>query len=700
MNDRFLRRIYLQLAGVLVLVVTLALLVNAALSHRMFGRALTPQMAAKVASVGASVRALAFKWDNNGVDLRELYGVRQRFAEAMVEGPEISYMAIADPDGTILFESDATTPALAAHFKSDEVRTLLKSAIYAGQPERVGDLYVVSMPMVSATRPLGTLHLGVDTRFIDHLVLETLYDLGVVLVVTLFLTLEFLHFIAGAKFDSSLRSLGEAFGRGLAGDFTARPHKASDPAFDRLLVGIEAALARANQAYGTLARRVTQSLHAPAHDRLPGVVAARAGIAALAQRCRFGVDRLPESGDDARIARVRAPLFMFMLAEELTRSFVPGYVTELLVPVPGLSAPIVIGLPIAVFMLIVAIGQPFLGVYCQRVGHRQAMLVGAATAAVGFVASALAHNVLDLLLWRSLCALGYAMVFVSGQAFVLEYASASTRVRSFAVFVGAIMAASVCGPSIGGILADNIGPRATLGIAAALAACSMIVIRLLPRQASSGAARDSARIPTAGEIVSLLKNARFMSVTGLAAVPAKVLLTGVCFYLVPLHMLSMGSSQAMVGRILMIYGVVMVVFAPVAASFATTVGRMHWLVGGGLIISGAGAMALLAGGGNAWVFIAVTLIGVGQAMSISAQSALVSEHCPAEIGEMGSGVVYGVYRLLERLGNAAGPLLAGAAALLFGYRMSFVALGGAVLACGFVFLLAARHRRAPALVTA
>jgi len=700
MNDRFLRRIYLQLAGVLVLVVTLALLANAALSHRMFGRALTPQMAAKVASVGASVRALAFKWDDNGVDLRELYGVKQRFAEAMVEGPEISYMAIADPDGQVLFESEETTPALAAHFKSDAVRTLLKSAIYAGQPERVGDLYVVSMPMVSATRPLGTLHLGVDTRFIDHLVLETLYDLGVVLVVTLFLTLEFLHFIAGAKFDSSLRSLGEAFGRGLAGDFTARPHKASDPAFDRLLVGMEAALARVNQAYGTLARRVTQTLHAPAHDRLPGGVAARTGVAALAQRCRFGSDPRPESGDDARIARVRAPLFMFMLAEELTRSFVPGYVTELLVPVPGLSAPIVIGLPIAVFMLIVAIGQPFLGVYCQRVGHRQTMLVGAATAAVGFVASALAHNVLDLLLWRSLCALGYAMVFVSGQAFVLENTSASTRVRSFAVFVGAIMAASVCGPSIGGILADNIGPRATFGIAAALAACSMIVIRLLPRQAPSRAARDSARIPTAGEIVALLKNARFMSVTGLAAVPAKVLLTGVCFYLVPLHMLSMGSSQAMVGRILMIYGVVMVVFAPVAASFATTVNRMHWLVGSGLIIAGAGAMALLAGGGSAWVFIAVTLIGAGQAMSISAQSALVSEHCPTEIGEMGSGVVYGVYRLLERLGNAAGPLLAGAAALLFGYRMSFVALGAAVLACGLVFLLAARHRRASSLVTA
>jgi len=36
-NDGYLRGIYLRLAGILVLVVTVALLANAALSHRMFG---------------------------------------------------------------------------------------------------------------------------------------------------------------------------------------------------------------------------------------------------------------------------------------------------------------------------------------------------------------------------------------------------------------------------------------------------------------------------------------------------------------------------------------------------------------------------------------------------------------------------------------------------------------------------------------
>ena len=134
-------------------------------------------------------------------------------------------------------------------------------------------------------------------------------------------------------------------------------------------------------------------------------------------------------------------------------------------------------------------------------------------------------------------------------------------------------------------MADNVGERLTLGVSAVLALGSIFIIRLMPaphaprepRSASSG-------LPKFGELAALLFNGRFMTVTGLAAIPAKVLLTGVCFYLVPLYVLSLGSTQSVVGRILMLYGVVMVVIMPIAASFATTRARMEWLVGSGLLL--------------------------------------------------------------------------------------------------------------------
>jgi len=260
--------------------------------------------------------------------------------------------------------------------------------------------------------------------------------------------------------------------------------------------------------------------------------------------------------------------------------------------------------------------------------------------------------------------------------------------------------ATVCGPSIGGILADNIGERWTLAIAALLAIGSMGAIRLLPRQdAAATAAQSEIKPPSLREIASLMVNKRFMTVTGLAAIPAKVLLTGVCFYLVPLYVLSLGSTQSMVGRILMIYGVVMVVLMPLAASFATTRERMEWLVGSGLLLSGIGTLLLMFGDHVGWIFAAVFLIGLGQSLSIAAQSALVREHCDSEVTAMGEPAVYGVYRLLERLGNALGPMLAAVLLMAFSYRTGFVAIGGAVALCGVVFILATRRSNAaPALV--
>lgn len=699
MSNAYLRKIYLQLAGVVTLVVLLALAANAVFTHHAFEEALAPQMARKVASVGSSIRALVVRGIENDLAFDKLFGVEERFDEVKNELPEVSFVALTDTQGRVVNQRMDPNAEVLAHLRSPGVLALLKSPDQLAPAVRVGKQYVVSMPIAIGTQALGILHIGVDVRFVDDIVLDMLYDILIVLVVSLFFTMELLHFMAGANLDASLRALGDGFERGASGNFQRQRRRPVELAFGALLRGMDAMLARVNAQYEALAREVEAGRRVPAHERHPGLAAAQAGVQSLAQRYRFGDEPAQARGDDVQLAKVRTPLFVFILAEELTRSFLPGYVQDLSVPVSWLSPQLVVGLPIALFMLIVALAQPFVGAYTERAGHRHTMLIGAAIAALGFLASSMAQSVLDLLLWRSLCGLGYAMVFVAAQAYVLDHATPSTRARSFALFVGAIMAASVCGPSIGGILADNIGERPTFFIAALLAAGSMLVIQGLPSE-RPGSFRATTRLPRLSEIGSLLMNRRFMTVTGLAAMPAKMLLTGLCFYLVPLYVLSIGSSQAMAGRVLMTYAVAMVVLSPLTATLATDRRRMHWLVAGGLMISGLGGVLMLAGGGVGWVFIAVALVGLGQSMSISAQSALVSEHCEREIAELGEGTVYGVYRLLERLGNALGPLVAAGLLHALDYRNSFVAIGGGVLLCGIAFLAATRHPPKPTLSAA
>ena len=703
MNQRYLRGIYLRLAGVVMLVVVLALAASAYFSHRIFERALAPELSRKAITLGSSVRSLVLKAVDNGIGFRELYGVEQKFDEINEAIPEVNYIAMTDAQGEVLYQRlEAGTPPAEAdnYFRSAEVLGLLAGSDARIPTVRVGPHFIVSLPIVSSQGPLGLLHIGVDARFVDALVLDMLYDVLVVLVVALFFTLELLNFMAGARLEASLRALGDSIERGTQGNFATPVVPAARHEFAVVQGLLEAVLARVNHSYAALAAAVEVGRRGPAHERPPGLAGAQSGLQSLAAQFRFGRDdEAAARASDTELAKVRAPLFVFILAEELTRSFLPSFVNGLLVPIPGLSPAIVVGLPIVLFMLIVAIGQPYIGAWSERLGHRRTMRLGAGIAALGFLATAASHNVLDLLAWRSMCALGYAMVFVAGQGYVLDHSATANRARSFGLFIGAIMVATVCGPSIGGILADNVGVRPTFVIAALLALGSMAAMRALPARSGSAAPvqRQGGRLPRLREIGSLLASSRFVTVTVLAAMPAKILLTGMLFYLVPMYMLSSGANQAMTGRILMGYAVVMVLMGPVSAALASTRERMEWLVGGGLLVSGLGGLLLLAGGELGWVFAATLLVGLGQSLSMAAQSALVGERCADDVARLGEHTVYGVYRLLERLGNAMGPLIAGALVLGFGYRNSFVVIGAAALLCGLAFTFTSRRAALPAL---
>jgi MFS family permease len=343
------------------------------------------------------------------------------------------------------------------------------------------------------------------------------------------------------------------------------------------------------------------------------------------------------------------------------------------------------------FMLIVALGQPYLGSWSDRIGRRRAMLIGASIATVGFGATSIAVNLYDLLLWRSLCAIGYAMVFVAAQGYVLDRTGQHNRAQGFALFIGAIMVATVCGPSIGGILADNIGYRLSFAVSAAVAVISLITIARLPSgEVRTQVSARPSRGPRMREITALLFNARFMTLTGLAAMPAKMILTGVCFYLVPLYIVSIGNTSAMAGRMLMVYAVMMVLIVPLSATLSDTSLRRDRYVSVGLIISGLSGLLLLLSDSFLVLFGVVFLLGLGQALSIAAQSALVAEHCQDEIRIYGHDAVYGVYRLLERLGNALGPLIASILVVFWGYKGAFVAISAVVLFCGLAFTVASR----------
>ena len=692
LEKNYLWRVYWRLAGVIMVCVVIALAAVSYFSHRVFDRELVPETEQKAATVGASVRALVLKAVSYGIEFDALYGVEQTFAEVIEENPEFTYMAITNTDGNVLYSRGNEPIGARSHFRSPVV---LQTAYESGEmwkAARVGPQYVVTVPIASETKPLGLLHIGIDATFVDHVLFEVLLDVVVVLVVSLFFTLELLNFMAGARLASGLGEFARQVDRMRSGNFTATARVRANDEIGRLLRRIDSAIDHLNVRYEFLVGELQDKLRTASGTRRDALKPAQQALDNITKRFRFGAAQGEVDTDEMNLNRIRAPLFAFILAEELTRSYLPSYVNQLLVAIPGISPQVVIGLPIMLFMLIVALGQPYLGSWSERVGRRKAMLVGAMIATVGFTGTALAYNLYDLLVWRSLCALGYAMVFVAAQGYVLDRTGQENRAQGFALFIGAIMVATVCGPSIGGILADNIGYRLSFGVSAVMSLVSILAIARLPAmemKAPVEAARPT-RGPRMREVLALLVNRRFMTLTGLAAMPAKIILTGVCFYLVPLYIVSIGNTSAMAGRMLMVYAVMMVLIVPLSASLSDATLRRDRYVSIGLVISGLSGLLLLLSDSFLVLFGVVFLLGLGQALSIAAQSALVAEHCVDEIRIYGHDAVYGVYRLLERLGNALGPLIASILVIFWGYQGAFVALSAFVLFCGIAFTVATR----------
>lgn len=393
--------------------------------------------------------------------------------------------------------------------------------------------------------------------------------------------------------------------------------------------------------------------------------------------------RRPALESPSAVAGMRAALFLFMLAEELSRSFLPLYTRELYTPVPGLSETLMMGLPIGLFMAVVAVFTPFAGAWADRFGSRRTLLLGTLPAVAGFAGTALAGSLAELLLWRSACALGYAVMFIGAQGFIARHTPAGQRARGMAQFVVAVIVAGLCGAPLGGILADLLGYRATFAASALLAlAAAVAAAALLPADRAERAQNRGFRL---GEVKALLANPRFVVLLLFSSVPTKLMLTGYLFYLVPVSLHAAGETPAGIGRLMMTYGLIIVLLGPWVSRLADRTGRHALFAGIGGLVGGAGTLAILQDPGVPGILAGIAALGVAHALNNATQLALVPEVCRTECDRMGESSVFAVYRLLERGGSVIGPLLAAAVADRFGIQAALVALGVLGMLCGTAF---------------
>jgi predicted MFS family arabinose efflux permease len=641
-----------------------------------YERYLGPELRQKADTVGRAVVRRVERALELGIPLDQLVGVDEYLASILRESDNLGFIALLDAEGHVLHVA-GVGPAQARQVlasgpgsPTDEgalfgalrrqaaavVDRILAEPDRPEQDDIRGEYLTSAHPLMLDHVMVGELVVGVPLSFLRQLLEEITFDTGIVLLVGLLVAFELLLLVISTNL---------AFPLGLV------RHLMTDIREGR---GVRVVAVPVRNEVGRLLAELNRAV------RL---------IGGKPPESDAGSEAAAEEERRSNLVVVRILAFLFVVAEELARPFLPVYVDGF-IHAPGFAEkPILIGLPLSLFMLAAAASMGLLGPLLDRLERRHTFLIGSLLATAGLAGTGLAQSYYDIVLWRVVAGIGYGLNFVACQGYVFDRTTRSGRAQGISMFVGGIMTADICGPAIGGIMADRIGFSWTflLGAMIALIAGALVYRLMEPPRARLLQAR---RISLSAGLGAIAANWRFWCLLLLAAVPAKVVLTGFLFYQAPLYLTALGSSQSEIGRIIMTYGIAALALTSLFGYWADRMQAHGLLVVAGNILSGLGMLPSLFGESPGRVLLAVVALGVGQAMAIPALFVVVTRVARREIEAVGQASVLGIFRLVERLGAAAGPF-AVAALLQVASQATAMAIAGifAVLTAvifGTVFL--------------
>jgi predicted MFS family arabinose efflux permease len=673
------RRLALMAMVSIVAIVAISMGIVAWQAFSQADRALTYELVRKAEGVANTLTATFNHAAELGIPLDKMPGINEKLTELREQHPELYRISV-------IIAGERTYSSNTPPNKAVEATTLAETL-------------VETAPIRLASGSTELIEVVVDPRFTQHLFNELSIDFLVILIVSVFITLELIYFLTGALIVSPLNMLTVSLSRlatlGLNGSIPARYGGAMRGVALALRERQAELIAQYQSCRNTLrAKIVLVKKSGNGDDRM---VVVRQAEALRAIRHRYGlstnINRTVILDAASALLRVRAPFFLVLMAEDLSRGFLPVFAGQMSVGSIDVPAELLVSLPIFLFMFAAAFTQPLIGAWFERLGRRRSFLLAAGLSVIAHFMTAHAATMAELLAWRSLAGACWAVAFLSSQGMVLDYTDRLTRAKGMASFVTVIMVSLTCGPAIGGLLADGLGQRATLVIASIVALFGFVIAWLTLPHATIRKAPALIDMNNASMTTSIFRNWRFMSLLLVAAFPAKLILAAYCYYLIPLYLTSMGSNAAMAGRVILIYSVLMVLLVPIAAEALTHLRRKNgrapnsWLVGFGIALSGAGALSLFWPSAIPAAFLLIAILGVAQATSILPQGAMIGEVARREIAQRGEPALYGYYRLVERLGGAMGPVIAAGFLQIFSFTQTFMVIGAIVFCCGITFAL-------------
>ncbi|MGB0957322.1 MAG: MFS transporter, partial [Litorivicinus sp.] len=387
-------------------------------------------------------------------------------------------------------------------------------------------------------------------------------------------------------------------------------------------------------------------------------------------------DSLSPANEPAKL--VAFPLFLYVLTEELTRSFLPRYAAGLYDGSWGISADLAASLPISAYMLVVATGTlaSLLGATGRHTHHL--FLLGSAVTLIGLLGTAVTQDYTQFVGFRCLSALGYAFVTLAFQNYISELPKGPQRKRALTAFISSVMLAAICGVSMGGVLVDHFGETGVFWLVSAIMVVAfMLGRRFIFRRQTADA--DGGSALTMRDFGMVFRSNDFLVHLGLVAIPSKMVLTGFLFYWVPLSLGPLALSPVDIARVMMMYFLVAVVVSKLSGMLAdeSVASQQRWIILG-VVCTGVAPLLMLLEFSVITTTTSVMLLAAGQALANSA----VANRMADSVAATPSAQVLGLFRVFERSGSVIGPILVGILIASVGFVDAAAGMGLIVLMAG------------------
>ncbi|WP_310621202.1 MFS transporter [Flexibacterium corallicola] len=674
----FSKRYFLSM----VVAMTLAAILSIAVTLAEFRSGLHPYLLSKADSVTLSVKRNLEYATEIGIPFHEIRGIETYLEELERTNPEIREISIIDGAGDVLTRGGSGSLATELEDEVGRPTAFLQGIL--GSLSEVGEVLfgaeehdlIAEAAIHAGGVSVAKVRTTIDLDYVNSKLSSVFFDTLVLLIAVCLIAVEVMVVFLNSTIAEPLRLVEAAILKRSKG-----------------YLGTHEGGARKDQVGLFIGEMNRQN------DRLRKLVEGLQGAssAMLEQMRAFAARYSLFSKDEAKKVSVidaRIPLFVFCFAEELQKSFLPLFVAEYYSDTDLLDKDIMMGLPISAFMLVLAVITPFAASLIDRFGNKTLYLAGLVPAIGGYLYCWLAQSATDIVLARSITAVGYGIITISCQSYIAAVASNGNRAQAMATFVGVLMTATMCGTAIGSIFADWLGFKSVFLVSIALSAFAGLLGWKMLRSKLPEEEPKVKGTPakTSGSLAALLGNKQFVTLLLFCAIPAKVVLTGFLYFFVPIYLASLDASQSEIGRTMMVYSLIIIPISPLASRFSDQLGKNLLTVIFATIVSGIVLLGLYQSSSVAIVLAVVALLGLAHAF-LKAPLIVAALEAAEKSPDASRTAALSYLRMFERVGSVAGPLVVAGLLVKLDFGSVAAVLGLTIAVAGVVMMFISRSNQ-------